>query len=168
MDTFEAQFNRRSICQYTQKTVPDELVQNLLKAAMYDPSARNGQPWHFVVIRDRAILNSIPSFHPYATMVPQSQLAIPVCGKVDPSIPSYWLVDCAEATENLLLAVHASGLGAVWQGVAPRTERIEGMRKLIPLPKGFESFALIPIRYPAEKKELPDRFIPDRIHKDRW
>jgi nitroreductase len=168
MDTFEALFNRRSIRQYTQQAVPDELVQTLLKAAMYAPSASNGQPWHFVVIRDRSTLDAIPSFHPHAAMVPQAQLAILVCGKVNPAIPAYWLVDCAAATENLLLAAHASGLGAVWLGVAPRTERMEGMRKLIPLPEGIEPFALIPIGYPAEIKEQPDRFLPERIHNEHW
>jgi nitroreductase len=113
-------------------------------------------------------LDAIPNFHPHAAMVPQAQLAILVCGKVNPAIPAYWLVDCAAATENLLLAAHASGLGAVWLGVAPRTERMEGMRKLVPLPEGIEPFALIPIGYPAEKKEQPDRFLPDRIHNEHW
>jgi len=168
MDTFETLLKRRSIRQYTRQAVPDEMVQDLLKAAMYAPSARNGQPWHFVVIRDRSTLDAIPNFHPNAAMVPQAQLAILICGKVDPAIPSYWLVDCAAATENLLLAAHASGLGSVWLGVAPRQERMEGMRQLIPLPEGIEPFALLPLGYPAEKKEQPDRFLIDRIHMDRW
>jgi len=168
MDTFEALLNRRSIRQYTQQAVSDEIVQTLLKAAMYAPSASNGQPWHFVTIRDRSTLDAIPNFHPHAAMVPQAQLAILVCGKVNPAIPAYWLVDCAAATENLLLAAHASGLGAVWLGVAPRTDRMEGMRKLVPLPEGIEPFALIPIGYPAENKEQPDRFLPERIHNEHW
>jgi nitroreductase len=168
MDTFEALFNRRSIRQYTQQAVSEELVQQLLKAAMYAPSAKNGQPWHFIVIRDHKILDQVPGFHNHAQMLLQAQVAILVCGQVDPANPPWWLLDSAAATQNLLLAAHASGLGAVWLGLAPRPERMEGMRKLIQLPAGIEPFALIPIGYPAEKKDQPDRFLPDRVHFERW
>lgn len=168
MDTFEALFTRRSIRQYTNQPVSDEVVQDLLKAAMYAPSARNGQPWHFVVIRDRATLDQIPVIHSHASMVLQARLAILVCGRIESSLLDFWLEDCAAATQNLLLAAHAKGLGAVWVGVAPRKERMDGMRQLVSLPEGIEPFSLIPIGYPAEAKEQPDRFLPDRIHHDRW
>ncbi len=168
METFKALLTRRSIRSYSDQVVPDELVQKILKAAMYAPSASNGQPWHFVVIRDRKILNAIPQVHPHADMVPNAQVAILVCGVVNPAIPAYWLVDCAAATENLLLAAHASGLGAVWLGVAPRKERMEGIRQLIPMPQGIEPFCLVPLGFPAEKVEQPERFLPERIHQDRW
>jgi nitroreductase len=168
LETLDAIFTRRSIRHYTRQDVPEELVQTLLKAAMFAPSASNGQPWHFVVIRDRAILDAVPNVHPNAAMIAEAPLAILVCGKVNPAIPCYWLVDCAAATQNLLLAAHASGLSTVWLGVAPREERMKGILTLVPLPEGTQPFALIPIGYPAEKKNQPDRFLKDRIHLNQW
>jgi len=80
MNAFDAIFNRRSIRKYTAQPVPEELVTELLKAAMAAPSAGNEQAWQFVVIRDRALLDAIPKFHPYAAMVKYASVAIVVCG----------------------------------------------------------------------------------------
>ena len=105
---------RRSIRAYTPEAVSDDDVAEILDAAMAAPSAGNQQPWHFVVIRDRALLAAVPGFHPHARMAPQAPVAILVCG--DPALErhaGYWVQDCSAATENLLLAVAAKGLGAV-------------------------------------------------------
>ena len=102
------------------EAVSEADVTELLEAAMAAPSAGNQQPWHFIVIRDRAVLNAIPGFHPHAAMALHAPVGILVCG--DPALekhPGYWVQDCAAATENLLLAVAAKGLGAVWCGVYP-------------------------------------------------
>jgi nitroreductase len=169
MDTLQALLTRRSIRQYTEEPVSNEQVLTILKAAMYAPSASNRQPWHFIVIRKRSILDGMQDFHPSADIVKGAQLAILVCGEIgEGRHPWYWLKDCANATENLLLAAHAIGLGAVWLGVAPNQERMHGMNKQLPLPKGIQPFALIPIGYPSETIEAPDRFKPERIHLDGW
>jgi len=124
MDLIEGIFTRRSIRKYTNQTITDEQIELLIKAGMYAPSASNQQPWHFIVINKREILNKIRDVHPYAKMLSEAQLAILVCGDHDLELSKgYWVVDCSAATQNILLAAHGMGLGAVWLGVHPREER---------------------------------------------
>jgi nitroreductase len=169
MDTLEAILTRRSIRKYADKPVPDEAINQLLHAAMQAPSSGNEQPWHFVVIRERRILNEIPSFHPHSHMLRQAAVAILVCE--DPSLEVYTgrgPLDCSAATINMLLAAHALGLGAVWVGIYPVEERINGIRKLLGIPSHVNPIALVSIGYPSEKMPREDRFRPERIHYERW
>jgi nitroreductase len=169
MDTYETIMTRRSVRKFTSGEVGDDLVDKLLRAAMQAPSANNGQPWHFIVIRDRVILDEIPSFHPFAQMVKQAPLAILVCADTrDARSPDYWVLDCSAATENLLLAAHALDLGAVWLGIHPRQERMEKIIPLVNLPEGVKPLALVAIGIPAEHHPFADRFKPERIHHDTW
>jgi nitroreductase len=169
MDAIEAILTRRSIRKYTAEPVSDAVAKDLLEAAMAAPSAGNQQPWHFVIIRDSQILVQIPSVHPYSSMVPQASLAILVCGDQRLEKHSgYWVQDCAAATQNLLLAAHARGLGAVWLGVYPREDRVAGLRKLLGLPESVTPLALISVGYPAERKPKADRYNPARVHTDGW
>jgi len=166
LDLFHA---RRSIRKYTAAPVGDGDVQQLLEAAMAAPSAGNEQPWHFVVIRDRALLAAVPGFHIHARMAPDAAVAILVCG--DPTLekhPGMWVQDCSAATENLLLAATAKGLGAVWCGVYPRQERVEGFSKLLGLPANIVPFSFVPIGHPDESKPPAGRFNAERVHRDRW
>jgi len=169
METFDALFTRRSIRQYQAKPVEDEKIQKILKAAMYAPSARNTQPWQFIVVSEREILNNIIKVHPYADMLAEAPLAILVCGdkKSEPN-DSYLNTNCSAATENILLAAHALGLGSVWMGVFPRKERIEGLTNLFKLPEYILPISLIAIGYAAEKKPDTERFLPERIHFNKW
>jgi nitroreductase len=169
MDAVEAILTRRSIRKYTAEPVSDELAKELLEAAMAAPSAGNQQPWQFVVIRDRQLLSEIPSIHSYSSMVPQAALAILVCGDRQLArMPEYWVQDCSAATQNLLLAVHAKGLGAVWLGVYPREERVAAFRQLLGLPEHVIPMALVAIGHPAEHKPRGDRYDPARVHADGW
>jgi len=170
MDAMHALFSRRSIRKYTAEPVSDQTIKEVLEAAMSAPSAGNQQPWHVVVINNREVLDRIPEFHPHSLMCREAQIAILVCG--DPSLEKhvgYWVQDCSAATENLLVAVHALGLGGVWVGVYPREERVAGFRKLLKIPDHVIPFALIPIGHPAEQKPpRPDRYNDGRIHKNSW
>ncbi len=165
----EAILARRSIRKYTNKPVPDDVVGDLLRAAMSAPSAYNEQPWHFVVIRDREVLDKIPEFHPHTQMLHEAPLAILVC--CDQNLKKtdwFWPQDCAAATENILIAVQAKGLGAVWCGVYPRQELMDGMRRLLGLPEHITPFSLVAIGYPAEEKPPANRYDESRVHYDRW
>jgi len=165
----EALMTRRSIRSYRDEPVPDELIERILKAAMMAPSAGNEQPWQFIVIRDRELLQDIPRFHPYVKMVLQAPVAILVCGDLKLARHTgFWVQDCSAAVQNLLLAAHDLGLGAVWAGVYPREKRVDGFRKLLDLPEHIVPFALIPIGYPAQESREVDRFKNDRIHHDGW
>jgi len=169
MDALQAILSRRSIRQYTSDRVPDELVDEILHAAMSAPSAGNQQPWHFVIIREHQKLDAIPLFHPHADMVKSASVAILVCGdmRLDRN-KGYWVQDCSAATQNLLLAVHAHGLGAVWVGVYPREDRVAEFRKLLQIPQEVTPFALVPVGYPAESKPPSNRYDSSRIHQDQW
>jgi nitroreductase len=161
--------SRRSIRRYTEQPVTDEQVTGLLKAAMSAPSAANQQPWRFVVVRSKEIRDQIPAFHPHAAMTPQASVVIAVCGtKRGLRMPERWVQDCAAATENLLLAAHEMSLGAVWLGVYPTEERVEGVRKLPALPDYIMPLSLVSIGYPAEHPPAADRFDPAYVHYDRW
>jgi len=161
--------SRRSIRKYTDAPVSEEHVEYLLRAAMAAPSAGNQQPWQFVVIRARALLDAVPEFHPYAAMMPRAPLAVLVCGDAGGARwPQYWEQDCAAATENLLLAAARLGLGAVWLGVHPLAERVDGARRLLGVSQEIVPFALVPVGWPAEQKPPADRYDAARVHHERW
>jgi nitroreductase len=169
MDTLEAIRTRRSIRKYADQSVPEELISTLLAAAMQAPSARNQQPWQFVVIDDRAMLAKIPPLMPNAAMAAGAALAILVCGDLElEKSEGYWVVDCAAAVENLLLAAHALGLGAVWCGVYPREQRMQGLRRLVGLPKNVVAHSLVVLGYPAEQVAAENRYRPERVRRNGW
>ncbi len=169
MEALEAILSRRSIRRYTAEPVSQETVKTLLEAAMSAPSAGNEQPWQFVIITQRRVLDEIPRFHPYADMLREATVAILVCGDTERErYPGHWVQDCSAATQNLLLAAHASGLGAVWVGVYPVKERVQRMQKLFGLPPHIIPLALVPLGHPGERPPQARRFDPARIHLDAW
>ncbi len=164
METLEAIHTRRSIRKYTDRPVPEELVTEILRAAMSAPSAVNAQPWIFIVVDDRKLLDEIPTFSPYANMCREASLAILVCGDLTlEKVPGYWVQDCSAATQNLLLAAHDVGLGAVWTGIYPMKDRVEGFRKTFGLPENVIPLALVPVGYPNQKPGPEDRFDKEKI-----
>jgi nitroreductase len=161
--------SRRSIRRYTDEPVPENLVRELLAAAMSAPSAGNQQPWHFIVIRDRKLLDQITKCHPHSQMLKQASVAICVCGAEDLQIhKGYWVQDCSAATENILLAAHTKGLGAVWLGVYPREDRVKAIKNILGIPKNVTPLCIVSIGYPAERKEPENRYNESRVHYDRW
>jgi nitroreductase len=169
MDALEAILTRRSIRKYTDRPVGDELIHTLLRAAMYAPSARNTRSWHFVVITERRLLDAVPAFHPYARMITQAPLAILVCGdeQLEPRT-AYWVENCSAATQNILLAAHALGLGSVWLGIYPNDDRVAGVRRLISLPEHVIPMSLVVVGYPAEVPTTGERYDPTRVHRNAW
>ncbi|MEI8204753.1 MAG: nitroreductase family protein [Bacteroidota bacterium] len=169
MNTLEAILSRRSIRKYTSEKVSDEQIKNLLKAAMFAPSARNEQPWHFIVINQKPLLEALSRVHPYGKMLKEAPLAILVCADemLEPAT-GYWVLDCAAATQNILLAAHSMGLGTVWLGIYPREDRIKGIRELTKLPEHIHPVSLIAIGHPSEIPMQPQRFKIDRIRYNFW
>jgi nitroreductase len=166
MEAFEAILSRRSIRKYTDRSVSQDTVKDLLKAGMAAPSANNLQPWQFVVLTERSLLDAVPSFHPHAAMLKEAPLAILVCG--EPESSRYWQQDCGAATENILLAAHALGLGAVWLGLFPREDRVKGVRELLKVPEAIIPMALIVIGYAAEEKAPSDRYNEAKVHQNSF
>jgi len=171
-DAIQTIMTRPSVRAFLDKPVPEEIVERLLRAAMAAPSAKNSRPWAFVLIRDRAELEKLGAALPNAKMTATAPLALAICGLMDKTLPGeareYWIQDCAAATENFLLAVHALGLGAVWTGVHPISERIAILKETLRLPNGVEPFCLIPFGWPAGPVDAKDKWDPAVVHSDVW
>lgn len=151
------------------KPIPNETIEELLRAAMSAPSAGNEQPWQFLVIDDRKKLDSITGVNPNAKMCKEAQAAILVCGDTTKEkYPGFWVQDCAAATQNILLAAHERGLGSVWTGIYPIPERVQGFRQLLEIPDTIIPFCLVPLGYPAKESPQVDRFQRDRVHYNSW
>jgi nitroreductase len=160
-------FARRSIREYTNQKVSEKDIKTMLEAAMAAPSASNLKPWHFIVVTDREILDNLAEAHPYSKTLVRAPLCIVVCGDTKIS-PLFWVHDCSLATENLLLAITALGLGAVWLGVHPSEERINSIRKVLSIPENIIPLNLIPIGHPAEQKESRTQYDEQRVHREQW
>jgi nitroreductase len=169
MDVTKAILSRRSIRKYTEEPVSGDDIEALLTAAMHAPSAVNEQPWHFVIIQDRKTLEAISRLSPTAPMVKYAPLAIAVCADRNlEKFPGLWALDCSAATENILLAATARGLGAVWTAVYPFDDRVNGIKKLLKMPDDVVPLCIIPVGRPAETPAPVNRFNPSRIHHDTW
>lgn len=165
MDAMEAILSRRSIRKYTDEPVSDEDIEKLLRAAMSAPTAGNQQAWEFVVINDRKILEDIPKYHPFSQMLKHAPVAILVCADLERETKvGYWPQDSAAATQNILIAANAMGLGAVWLGIHPREERVKGVRKILCLPDNIVPVSLVSIGQPAEKLPPADRYDKGKVH----
>ena len=169
MDALEAIHSRRSIRRYQDKPVSPDLVKEIIAAAMMAPSAGNVRPWQFIVLVDQEVRDKVPAIHPHASMTPDAPVAIMICGDLSlEKYPGNWIADCSAATQNLLLAAHAKGLGAVWTGLYPEQGRIEGFRQLLGLPEHVVPLVLVPMGYPDQPAGREDRYEEDKVHYNRW
>ncbi|MDR1461168.1 MAG: nitroreductase family protein [Campylobacteraceae bacterium] len=149
------------------KAIPKEVLETIVKAAFAAPSAINLQPWHFIVIDEHTILNALNDALPYAKMLHKASAAIIVCGDTQVS-ELYWDVDCAAATQNILLVAEAFGLGAVWTAVYPSDERVFFVQKLLRLPDNIIPLNVVPIGYPANINKPKNKYDPQKIHTNGW
>ena len=160
--------SRKSVRDFDKdKAVSKEMLETLLKAAMAAPSAVNFQPWQFVAVTDGKSLNALGNSLPYAKMLLSATAAIAVCG--DPAISElYWEVDCAAATENILLAAEALGLGAVWTATHPHEDRMQSTRTILNIPSNILPLNVIAIGFPKAQEQPKDKFKVEKIHWEKW
>ena len=169
METMDAIFTRRSIRKYLPDPVSRDMIENILKAGMSAPSAGNEQPWHFIIIDRHDLLEKISEMHPYAKMLKGAPAALLICAdRNTPKFKDFWVQDCSAASENMLLAAHALGLGAVWIGVYPAEKLVTGIRELFKIPEHVTPFSVIAIGHPAEEKPGQPRYEASRIHDNSW
>jgi len=170
METLEAIFTRRSVRRFKKdKLISPDIIKQLLKAGMAAPSARNEQPWHFIVVNERSLLDKICDIHPYADMCLQAPLAIIPC--IDPQAGSddhYVIQDLSAASQNILLAARALGLGSVWLGVYPNKKVMANVQQLFNIPKTILPFNIMPIGYTDMQQTAQSRFQKDRVHENQW
>ncbi len=153
---------RKSVRSYSDREVEKDKIDLLLRAAMAAPSGKDTRPWEFIVIDDREILEQLAGGLPYAKMLSQAPCAIVVCG--DSVKSSYWYLDCSAATQNLLLAAEAQGLGAVWTAAYPYEDRMEVVKRYTRLPDHILPLCVIPVGYPAGNEKAKDKYNNARIH----
>lgn len=172
--------SRKSVRSYTEQAIPAETVEVLLKAAMAAPTAMNVQPWRFVVVTDQEVKDKLAG--PRGGMIAKAPLVVVVCGEStfmrkpwgQPDAEpvemenSFWYEDCAAATENLLLAAEALGLGAVWTACYPMPDRMVPTIAALGLPDNVKPFSIIPVGYPDGDNQPKDKWKPENVHYDRW
>ncbi len=169
METLKAILTRRSIRKYSDKKIPEEYYEIMLKAAMHAPTARNRQPWHFIIVSDRKILNELANVNTSWKMLNEAASAIVVCGDLElEDLESFIIQDCAAATQNILLTAHELGLGSVWLGVHPRKERLRPLIKILNIPPNILPVSMVSVGEPDEYREQPERYNNDRIHQGTW
>lgn len=157
---------RKSVRKYLNKSVEEDKIDAILKAGMAAPSGMDRRPWEFIVVTNRGALDSMAAKLPYAKMLAEAPLAIVVCG--DTTLSSYWYLDCSAATQNVLLAAEALGLGAVWTAAYPYADRIDVVRQNTGLPENIMPLCVIPIGYPDGPQKAKNKFDPKRVHRDMY
>lgn len=168
----ETIMTRTSIRDFQDKPVEEEKVESMLRAAMAAPTAVNKQPWRFIVIKEKKTLKAISENFNSMKMAEKAPLAIVVCGDLKAALDGegtdYWVQDASAATENLLLAAHSLGLGAVWCGIYPIKQRVGQLKEMLDIPDDIIPLNVIPIGYPAETPEPKDKWNPSKIHYEKW
>jgi len=165
-------FKRTSVRHYSNRKISDEQMETILRAGMAAPSGMNLQPWRFIVIRNRKILDNLGKELPYAKMLYQADGAIVVCGDLDNSknkdLQKLWIQDCSASSENILLAITSLGLAGLWTAVYPYKDRITIVEKYCKLPENIVPLNVIPIGYPTEEYSSKNKWDPSKIHKEQW
>lgn len=173
-------FSRKSVRSYTDQAVSDQQVETILRAAMSAPTGMNVQPWRFVVVRDPAVKEVLAGG--FNKMIATAPVVFVVCGETtlvrrprnnpdaEPVLVENgnWTADCAAATENLLLAAEALGLGAVWTACYPYEDRMNPAREVLGLPDNVSPYCIVPCGYPAGDDQPKDKWKPENIHYDKW
>ena len=158
---------RKSIRNYTNQPIKKEVITALLKAAMQAPSANNQQPWEFIVVDDRELLDQLSEASSGAWMLKNVSVAIvPLIIPTEPS-PKFAVQDMAAATQNILLEATNLGLGSVWIGVYPLEERVNYIEKVLNIKNGIHPFSMIALGYPKYDKETKIRYQESRIHHNK-
>jgi len=157
---------RRSIRRYTNQAVTDDQIRQLLEAAMAAPSADNIQPWEFVVVKDPDLKRELAQTHPWSDMAADAAVVFVVCGNERAS--RHWVEDASAATENLLLAATALGLGAVWVAVYPHASNEAHVRQVLAIPGEMRVLCLVPVGHPAESKPPRTKYTESKVHYERW
>ena len=158
---------RTSIRTYSDRPVDDKTIETLLKAGMAAPTAMNTQPWVFYVVKDKDLMKELAECLPYAKMAADAAVLIVPCGDRDKFLSgegmTYWVQDVSASTENILLAAHAMGLGAVWTGVYPIRERIADVSRILKMEETHVPLCVIPVGYPADSPAPKDKWDPAKI-----
>lgn len=177
MDLIEGLLTRRSVRKYTDQKIDKETILQLIKAAQYAPTAHNKQPWEFLVVDDKEMLAHLRHVQRWTSFAKDAACVVLVCGDKNNSFSrdkedekwSFVDVDCALATQNLLLAAHAKGIGTCYCGAAPMQKVIDSLSEYLNLPENIRPFSIVVMGYPAETPKEPEgRYKPEKVHWGKW
>ncbi len=169
MDLFEAIRTRRSVRTFTDEPISGEEFEQLFRAAMAAANSGNQQPWRFLVIDDPALRDRIAELDIERGGYCKSPQLIVVCGDIGAmKWKMHWLADCAAALQNLLLAAHGLGLGAVWQELYPYHERVAAVRRILGIPNTVYPMAVVSIGHPTDVPDPVDRYDPAKVMRNGW
>ncbi len=164
--------SRVSVRQFTGEKLSAEQIETILRAGMSAPTAVNKQPWAFVVVDDEAILKQLSEAILSSRIENGASHVIVVCGDMDKALEGeaqgYWVEDTSAATENMLLAAHAMGLGGLWVGVYPISERVQQVSKIIQTPEHIIPMCLVVLGQPAEQPAVKDKWKVENIHYNKF
>ena len=163
---------RVSVRHFTGEKLTDAQIDTILRAGMSAPTAVNKQPWAFVVVDDPETLMLLSDTLKSSRIENGASHAIAVCGNLQKALEGegqgYWVEDTSAATENMLLAAHAMGLGGLWVGVYPISERVKSVSEILGLPNHIIPMCLVVLGYPNEQPEVKDKFLQENIHYNKW
>lgn len=162
---------RSSVRKYQPCDIDKDTIKGILQCAMAAPTAVNMQPWKFIAITDQKVKEEISDKLPNAKMAKEASFVVIVCGlpgKDDTFSKDYWLQDCSAASENLLLAAHALGYGAIWTGVYPKEDKIKIVREILAIPDDIIPLNIIPVGKPEGLNEPKNKYHEDNIHWESW
>ena len=156
---------RRSIRKFKDEKVPLELVKEILDVARFAPSARNSQPWEFVVVTDPEIKEELAKIHPWAAPLRRAPIGIIVVCDKGKSPTSYQL-DCANVTLYIMLAARACGLGTVWIQALRNQDDI---KRIVGIPEEKDPIAILAMGWPAEEPEAKARrSLEELVHLNKY
>lgn len=148
---------RRSIRKFSSEPIEEEKLENILKCAAFAPTAKNTKAWKFLVTKDKMLINKVINAHPYSAPLKTADALIAVCIDFDKVLDGYAPVDASAATQNILLAAHAYGIGSCWMGVYPNANRIDALKRIFELPESIDVINLVALGYPDEQPRQPGR-----------
>ncbi|MBM3252810.1 MAG: nitroreductase family protein [Candidatus Omnitrophica bacterium] len=171
-DALSVIHSRKSVRQYTGVAPSKEQLMTLLKAGMAAPTAMDKRPWAFVVVTDKDMLSKLAEGLPYSKMIVPAGSAIIVCADLTKTVEGeakeFWIQDCSAASENILLAAEAIGLGAVWTGAYPITKNVEFIQKTLGIPENVIPLNVIAVGNPVGIEKPKEKFDPANIHWEKW
>jgi len=162
---------RKSVRSYTGEPVSKEDIDKLLRAAMAAPAAIHMIPWKFIVVTDKLKLKALADGLPFAKMLIKAGTGIVVCAVPEEAAMSseaFAILDCTCASENILLAAEALGLGAVWTAVYPNKELMDFVRKELNIPQHIIPLNVIPVGHPTGEEKSQDKYDAKNIRWEKW
>ena len=162
-------FIRRSIREFTEKPVEKEKIENILKAGMQAPSAKNQQAWEFIVAQSGETKEKVSMMSPFSKLASKAAVLIILLGNKDKMIVSdKWQQDLGACTQNMLLQIVKEGLGGVWLGVYPTEERVSYLRDIFKIPDNVEPFGIVSFGYSEKQNIFVDRYEKSRVHWEEY